>query len=187
MTSARDDRHLLLTVVNGRTASSRQLSERLSTAEGILMSASSIGRRLLHHGLRARSLYTGYPSRQTTDGYDCNGLMSTEPDKLNKLIGTKLPFQMNHTSVCGTMMDAFVVDAMPPAYSPDKSPIEQVWDLVGRRLARVPRPAVSKDELLLRMQAIWNSLPQADIQNLFDFMPRRIAALIAARIGYTKY
>ncbi|GFX63599.1 transposable element Tcb1 transposase [Trichonephila clavipes] len=72
-----------------------------------------------------------------------------------------------------------------PAYSPDMSPI--VWDLVGQRLTRDPRPAASKDELLLRIQAIWNSLPQADIQNRFDSMPRRIAILIAARGGYTKY
>ncbi|GFW60380.1 transposable element Tcb2 transposase [Trichonephila clavipes] len=28
-----------------------------------------------------------------------------------------------------------------PAYSPDMSPIEHVWDLVGQRLARDPRPA----------------------------------------------
>ncbi|GFY13084.1 transposable element Tcb1 transposase [Trichonephila clavipes] len=73
------------------------------------------------------------------------------------------------------------------AYSPDMSPIEHVWNLVGRRLARDPHPAASKDELLLRIQAIWNSLPQADIQNLFDSVPRRFAALIAARGGYTKY
>ncbi|GFU94471.1 transposable element Tcb2 transposase [Trichonephila clavipes] len=70
-----------------------------------------------------------------------------------------------------------------PAYSPDMLPIERVWDLVGRRLARDLRPAASKDELLLRIQAIWNSLPQADIQNLFDTMPHRIAV----RGGYTKY
>ncbi|GFW31319.1 hypothetical protein TNCV_2579001 [Trichonephila clavipes] len=74
-----------------------------------------------------------------------------------------------------------------PAYSPDMSPIEHVWDLVGRRLARDPRPAASKDELLLRIQAMWNSLPQAEIQNLFDSMPRRTAALISTRGGYTKY
>ncbi|GFW51366.1 transposable element Tcb1 transposase [Trichonephila clavipes] len=65
-------------------------------------------------------------------------------------------------------------------------PIVHVWNLIGRRLACDPRPAASKDELLLRIQAIWNSLPQADIQNLFDSMPRRIAELIAARGGYTK-
>ncbi|GFW45388.1 uncharacterized protein TNCV_4734951 [Trichonephila clavipes] len=32
------------------------------------------------------------------------------------------------------------------------SPIEPVWDLVGRRLARDPRTAASKDELWLRIQ-----------------------------------
>ncbi|GFX55031.1 transposable element Tc1 transposase [Trichonephila clavipes] len=69
----------------------------------------------------------------------------------------------------------------------DMWPIELMWDLVGQRLARDPRPAASKDELLLRLQAIWNSLPQADIQNLFDSMSRRIATLIASRGGYTEY
>ncbi|GFV25893.1 uncharacterized protein TNCV_3868601 [Trichonephila clavipes] len=43
-----------------------------------------------------------------------------------------------------------------PVYSPDMSPIAHVWDLVGRRLARDPRPAASKDELLLRIQAIFH-------------------------------
>ncbi|GFX89319.1 transposable element Tcb2 transposase [Trichonephila clavipes] len=62
-----------------------------------------------------------------------------------------------------------------PAYSPDISPIEHVRDLVGRRLAAL------KAELLLRIQAILNYLPQADIQKLFDSMPRRIATPIAAR------
>ncbi|GFW12170.1 hypothetical protein TNCV_4936141 [Trichonephila clavipes] len=38
-----------------------------------------------------------------------------------------------------------------PAYSPDMSSIEHVWDLVGRRLTRDPRPAASKDEFLLRI------------------------------------
>ncbi|GFT76280.1 uncharacterized protein TNCV_564531 [Trichonephila clavipes] len=65
--------------------------------------------------------------------------------------------------------------------------LEHVWDLVGQLLARDPRPAVSNDELFLSIRAIWNSLPQADIQNLLDSMPRRIATLIAACGGYTKY
>ncbi|GFU85217.1 transposable element Tcb1 transposase, partial [Trichonephila clavipes] len=74
-----------------------------------------------------------------------------------------------------------------PAYLPDMSPIEPVWDLDGQRPARDPRPAASKDELLLGIQAIWNSIPQADVQNLFNYMPRHIATLFAARGGYTKY
>ncbi|GFW92484.1 transposable element Tcb2 transposase [Trichonephila clavipes] len=72
-----------------------------------------------------------------------------------------------------------------PAYSPDMSPIEHVGDLVGRRLVHDPRPAASKDELLRHIHVIWNSLPQADIQALFDSIPRRIEALIAARVVAT--
>ncbi|GFW49389.1 transposable element Tcb2 transposase [Trichonephila clavipes] len=96
-----------------------------------------------------------------------------------------------HATCCITVRDfcsAQHMQLLPwPADSPDMSPIEHVWDLVGRRLARDPRPEASKDELLLRIQSIWNSLPQADIQNLFDSMSRLIVALIAARGGYTKY
>ncbi|GFU28784.1 transposable element Tc3 transposase [Trichonephila clavipes] len=38
-----------------------------------------------------------------------------------------------------------------PAYSSDMLPIEQVRELVGWRLIRDPRPAASKDEILLRI------------------------------------
>ena len=58
-------------------------------------------------------------------------------------------------------------------------------DLVDWRLPRDSLPAVSKFEIWLLMQEIWTSLTQAN--NLFDCMPRRIRALIAARGGYTKY
>ena len=60
-------------------------------------------------------------------------------------------------------------------------------DYVGRLLVYDLHLTASKDELWLRRLAIWNSLPQADIQNLFDSMPRLKAALIAARGGYTQY
>ncbi|GFV62894.1 transposable element Tcb2 transposase [Trichonephila clavipes] len=42
VTSASDDRHLPRMAVNDRTAPSRQLAARWSTATGVLMSASSI-------------------------------------------------------------------------------------------------------------------------------------------------
>ncbi|GFW53790.1 transposable element Tcb2 transposase [Trichonephila clavipes] len=59
VTSACDDRHQLSMTLNDRTASSRHLVARWSTATGVLMSASSIRRLLLHRRLRARMpLYT---------------------------------------------------------------------------------------------------------------------------------
>ncbi|GFX86182.1 transposable element Tc1 transposase [Trichonephila clavipes] len=54
VTSARDDRHMLRMAVNDHTASSKQLVACWSTATGVLMSASSIRRRLLHRGLHVR-------------------------------------------------------------------------------------------------------------------------------------
>ncbi|GFU96836.1 transposable element Tcb2 transposase [Trichonephila clavipes] len=73
------------------------------------------------------------------------------------------------------------------AYSQDMSPIELVWNLISRRQDPDSRPAASKDEPLLRIHAIWNSLRQMDIQILFESMPRCIATLIVERGGYTKH
>ncbi|GFT83678.1 transposable element Tc1 transposase [Trichonephila clavipes] len=67
VTSARDDRHLLYIAMNESTALPRQLAARWCTATGILMLASSIRRRLLHHGLRARGpLYRIPPHCKTS-------------------------------------------------------------------------------------------------------------------------
>ncbi|GFT48531.1 transposable element Tc1 transposase, partial [Trichonephila clavipes] len=53
---------------------------------------------------------------------------------------------------CNLNSNRYVFEVLQPEfvpYSPDMSPFHQVWDLVGRRLARDQRPAASKDELLL--------------------------------------
>ncbi|GFV87082.1 HTH_Tnp_Tc3_2 domain-containing protein [Trichonephila clavipes] len=108
MTSACDDKSLLRMAVNDRTASSRQLAAHWCTATDVLMSASSIHRRLLHRRLRAKMPLYRIPSRSTIDGCVCNRLMGPEPDRL---IGTK-SFHMNPVPICGTMIAAFVLDAM---------------------------------------------------------------------------
>ncbi|GFY19167.1 transposable element Tcb2 transposase [Trichonephila clavipes] len=76
-----------------------------------------------------------------------------------KLMGTKWSFQMNYASIIETMMVAYLIH------------VQQLQEI----------------KLLMRIQATRNSLPHAVIQNLFDSMPRRIAALIAALGGYPKY
>ncbi|KFM73731.1 Transposable element Tcb1 transposase, partial [Stegodyphus mimosarum] len=45
-----------------------------------------------------------------------------------------------------------------PACSPDMSPIEHVWDVIGRRLARDPRPVASADELWVDVFYFLNNL-----------------------------
>ncbi|GFW42256.1 hypothetical protein TNCV_1207111 [Trichonephila clavipes] len=51
-----------------------------------------------------------YSSQKTIDVCISNGLINTEP---GRLIGNKLSFLMNPALICGTMMAAFFLDAMP--------------------------------------------------------------------------
>ncbi|GFV95277.1 transposable element Tcb1 transposase [Trichonephila clavipes] len=70
-----------------------------------------------------------------------------------------------------------------PAPSPDLSPIEHIWDPLGRR---VEHPT-SLNELEARLQQIWNEMSQDIIQNLYASMPNRIASYIRANGGSTGY
>ncbi|UYV72248.1 Transposase [Cordylochernes scorpioides] len=73
-----------------------------------------------------------------------------------------------------------------PPYSPDLSPIEHVWDMIGRRLHALPQPR-SEDELWQMVEREWRAIPQDAIRTLIDSLPRRVAACIAVRGGPTCY
>ncbi|UYV83620.1 hypothetical protein LAZ67_23001706 [Cordylochernes scorpioides] len=67
-----------------------------------------------------------------------------------------------------------------PPYPPDLSPIEHVWDIIGRRLHALPQPR-SEDELWQMVEREWRAIPQDAIRTLIDSLPRRVAACIAVR------
>ncbi|UYV65822.1 hypothetical protein LAZ67_3005564 [Cordylochernes scorpioides] len=67
-----------------------------------------------------------------------------------------------------------------PPYSTDLSPIEHVWDIIGRRLHALPQPR-SEDELWQMVEREWRAIPQDAIRTLIDSLPRRVAACIAVR------
>ncbi|UYV71853.1 hypothetical protein LAZ67_9000703 [Cordylochernes scorpioides] len=67
-----------------------------------------------------------------------------------------------------------------PPYSPDLSPIEHVWDIIGRRLHALPQLR-SEDELWQMVEREWRAIPQDAIRTLIDSLPRRVAACIAVR------
>ncbi|UYV79031.1 hypothetical protein LAZ67_17000790 [Cordylochernes scorpioides] len=73
-----------------------------------------------------------------------------------------------------------------PPYSPDLSPIEHVWDIIGRHLHALPQPR-SEDELWQMVEREWRAIPQDAIRTLIDSLPRRVAACIAVRGGPTCY
>ncbi|UYV83633.1 hypothetical protein LAZ67_23001798 [Cordylochernes scorpioides] len=67
-----------------------------------------------------------------------------------------------------------------PPYFHDLSPIEHVWDIIGRRLHALPQPR-SEDELWQMVEREWRAIPQDAIRTLIDSLPRRVAACIAVR------
>ncbi|GBN73540.1 hypothetical protein AVEN_199945-1 [Araneus ventricosus] len=80
------------------------------------------------------------------------------------------------------------VDILPwPARSPDLSPIEHVWDIIGRQLQHHPLPAQTVPVLTAQVQQAWNSIPQSDIRHLYDTMHARLQACIQNSGGYTGY
>ncbi|GFU91061.1 transposable element Tcb1 transposase [Trichonephila clavipes] len=67
--------------------------------------------------------------------------------------------------------------------SPDLSPMENIWDHLGRRVGH----PTSLSELEARLQQIWKEMSQDIMQNLYALMPDRIALCIRARGGSTGY
>ncbi|GFV06776.1 transposable element Tcb2 transposase [Trichonephila clavipes] len=219
VTSACDDRRLVRMAQTDRTASSRQLAAQWSTATGVSLCASSIRRRLLQRGLRARiPLYripltqnhhrlrlqwanvhrswradwqqVFYSDESLFNLWHHDGRIRVRryaaerhiPESIIERHSGRTPGVMVWGAVgyhgrsqliriqdnarphvdktVKSYLDSQQVQLLPwPAYSPDMSPIKHVWNIVGRRLVRDLRPVVWTDELWLRIQTIWNTLP----------------------------
>ncbi|GFV94913.1 transposable element Tcb2 transposase [Trichonephila clavipes] len=74
-----------------------------------------------------------------------------------------------------------------PGNSPDMNPIENIWELMKREVAK--DVITNKTQLLERIIHVCNNHPQMQetVQSCIDSMPLRIEALIAAKGGSTKY
>jgi transposase len=74
-----------------------------------------------------------------------------------------------------------------PARSPDLNPIEHVWDMIGRGLAAIHPPPLTRFQLERAVVRIWDGLPQNMIDHLIDSMGRRCEACIQARGDHIPY
>ncbi|CAH1975825.1 unnamed protein product [Acanthoscelides obtectus] len=74
-----------------------------------------------------------------------------------------------------------------PPRSPDLSPIEHVWDMMGRRLLNLQRPPQTLEALREELVVAWNEIPQEDIDHLIRSMPRRVGECVAHQGASTHY
>ena len=73
-----------------------------------------------------------------------------------------------------------------PGNSPDLNPIEELWKLMGDQL--IKESPTTKEQLFGTIIRVWHhAIDQNLLQNLVESMPRRCAAVIAAKGGSTKY
>jgi transposase len=74
-----------------------------------------------------------------------------------------------------------------PAQSPDLNPIEHLWNHLKRKLAGYEIAPKGMEELWERVVKDWYEIEAKVCQNLIESMPRRVAAVLKAKGGYTKY
>lgn len=72
-----------------------------------------------------------------------------------------------------------------PAQSPDLNPIENLWDIVDRKINR--ENVRNKDQLYEEIKKTWEEIPKQIIDNLIGSMPRRCKAVIDNNGFATKY
>lgn len=72
-----------------------------------------------------------------------------------------------------------------PSQSPDLNPIENLWEIVDRKLRT--RTYSNKDDLLAGLQEQWVNLDMNIIDKLIESMPRRCQAVIDNNSYFTKY
>ncbi|WOO86244.1 Transposable element Tcb2 transposase [Vanrija pseudolonga] len=74
-----------------------------------------------------------------------------------------------------------------PATSPDLNPIEHAWAKLKSMLNQLERRLQNPDELFEVAAALWLKIPQEELDNMVNSMPRRLRAVRLNRGGPTKY
>ncbi|GBM82874.1 Transposable element Tcb2 transposase [Araneus ventricosus] len=82
--------------------------------------------------------------------------------------------------------DEFHLMSWPPN-SPDLNPMEHIWDVTERQLKTQTPPCPNISNLRDRCLDIWYNLSPVMYQKLVASMPRRVAAVLKAKGGATRY
>ncbi|KAF2352508.1 hypothetical protein FHG87_016735 [Trinorchestia longiramus] len=81
----------------------------------------------------------------------------------------------------------FWISESPPAQSPDLNIIEHLWSVLEIQVRHRFPPPSSLKELEGILTEEWLGIPLETIHKLYESIPRRIEAVIAAKGGPTPY
>jgi len=126
-----------------------------------------------------------------------DGILDTQRYRDEILRPIVLPFIHNHhlmlqhdnarphvARICTQFLEAENISVLAwPAYSPDMSPIEHVWDALDQHIYAGPTYI---QQLRTAIEEDWAIIPQATIKNLINSMRRRCVALLEANGVHTR-
>lgn len=94
-----------------------------------------------------------------------------------------------HTArICTQYLQAHNINVMQwPSKSPDMSPIENLWDRLGRQVRNRNNPPQTILQLEVALTQEWAAIPRHYIRTLFNSMRRRLVACINAHGGHSGY
>ncbi len=70
-----------------------------------------------------------------------------------------------------------------PPQSPDLNPIEHLWDVVEREIRIMDVQPTNLQQLRDAIMSIWTKISEECFRNLVESMPRRIKAVLKAKMG----
>ncbi|GBO18416.1 Transposable element Tcb2 transposase [Araneus ventricosus] len=74
-----------------------------------------------------------------------------------------------------------------PPRTPDLNSIEHLWDILEKGVKAHHTTPATLTELWTALADIWQAIPVERFRKLVESMPRRVAAVIKARGGQTRY
>jgi hypothetical protein len=73
------------------------------------------------------------------------------------------------------------------AQSPDLNPIENIWEILDKKIKNSPDKPINTEELWSLLQKEWYSMDKEIVRKLYLSMTSRINDLYNSSGGYTKY
>ncbi|GFX12527.1 uncharacterized protein TNCV_3156481 [Trichonephila clavipes] len=173
----------------------QQVANQFLAASGKQISRKTVARRLRGGGLYERRPVVCAPltrQQRTARLQWCREHRNwTEQDWACVLFSDKSRFSLSSDCRRPTDLDCLDSEGIQrlvwPVSSPDRNPIENVWDALGRQVAGRNYPPTNKNTLIRALTEEWDKLPQQLLDNVVQSMVRRVEFCITLLSGHIPY